>query len=481
MGWMGIPRCKAVPSRRFMPGSDQCNHIRTKIQPGICPPLRETTGNSDRFEGMMRRKTVTAPAPRIPVWTALWLCVFILLAGPAWTGASTAQARQSDQQRDVHAQRVMIRGLTWLQNGYPDRAAAVYSEGLKVHPENAAILASMATAQQAMGELGTARFYLDQALQYSPDQPALITQDLDLALSSGDRDAALAAVERMLALGSMDSHYLLRHLNMLMQHGSSDLGPALATRSLELFPDDVDLIQVSLSLFVGQGELDAAIRSAQRINELRGSIEDRTQLSRLLMQNGQWNEAADILGPLVTEEADDPQLLEMMADLNARLPDRDLARETGVVLAESGQSSDPDAPTDSLAFYRQSWEDQPEDESRVVRLAEFLIRADKTREAAFLMDEHVAEYPRHLQVWTLTMETWLAANEPETALARSEDAILLFPGYPPIVLARAKALAATGNHEAAVETIDGLLERLDAESAEAGTARGLRERFLQPQ
>ena len=430
---------------------------------------------------MKRPFFVTAPTFGTPTAGYLILAVFFLLSGPLWSESGSALARQSEQQLDVHAQRVMIRGLTWLQNGYPDRAAAVYAEGLKVHPENPALLSSMATAQQAMGELGTARFYLDQALQHAPEEPALVSQDLDLALASGNRDAAWTAVERILELGSMDSHYLLRHLIMIMERGPSDLGPELAHRGMELFPDDVDMVNASLTVFMERGETEAAIRSAQRINELRGSFEDRLLLSRLLMQNGQWNEAAEVLAPLLVEESDDQELLDMMADLDARLPDRNLSEETGVVLAESTVSPDPLVSSDSLSIYRQAWENQPDDESRVVRLANFLLRTSRAREAALLVDEHVAEYPRHLQVWTLTMEMWLAAEEPDTALARSEDAILLFPGYPPIVLARAKALAATGNHEAAVDAIDGLLDRVDAGSVEAEAALALRKRFLQPQ
>lgn len=375
----------------------------------------------------------------------------------------------------------MIRGLTWLQNGYPDRAAAVYSEGLKTHPANAALLASMATAQQAMGELGTARFYLDQAIQYAPGQPALVSQDLDLALASGNQSAALVALERMMDLDEFDSHYLLRHLNELMKRGSSGLGLQLASRGVELFPDDADIVHASMIIFIEQGQVDAAIRSSYRLNELRGSFDDALRLSRLLMQAGRWAEAFDVLAPLLSEEPDDAELLAMMADLDSRLPNRDLVLETGIRLPTSEATTDAEIPSDSLSIYRHAWQEDPSDEDRVVRLARFLMQTERATEAAVLVDEHIAEYPRHLRVWTLTIDTWLAAGEAETALNRSEDAILLFPGYPPIVMARARALAANGNHEAAVRALDDLLERAGNDPEVSRIAEALREQFLQPQ
>jgi len=435
----------------------------------------ETGGVSSRFEGMILTESLQSSKP----FHQKAVCFLMVVALSGLVPLAT-QARQTSEQLDVHAQRVMIRGLTWLQNGYADRAAAVFSEGLKIHPENPALLSSMATAQQAMGDLGTARFYLDQALAIQPDQPALVSQDLDLALASGDREAASEAVDRMLALGSVDAHFILRHLTRLLDQGPGTLGPALATRGLELFPDDVDIVAGALRVFQERGEVDSAIRSAQRLVNLRGSFDDHLTLIGLYVQRGDWDEAASLAIPLMAREGEDPELVAILTDLDGRLPARDLGTEAGVTLTPSTPQSDPVVSGDSLGVFRAAWDSDPSNEEHLVALATFLIRTDRAREAALLVDEHVAEYPRNLGVWTLTMDAWLAAGDVDTALERSEDAILLFPGYPPIVLARARVLAATGESGQAVDLLDDLLERLDANSAEAQDARTLRNQLQQP-
>ncbi len=419
--------------------------------------------------------SLTAPGFRAR-WTAIY--VIGLIAMMSLVFARPMEARQTEQELDVHAQRVLIRGLTWIQNGYPDRAAAVFSEGLKVHPSNAALLSSMATAQQAMGDLGTARFYLDQAITVDPLQPALNSQDLDLALAAGDETAARDAVNRMLQ-SDVDAHYLLRHLASVMDLGTGEVGRALAVQGMDLFPNDVDLVEASTRILKDLGDLEAAIRGAERLMRLRGDFDDSIRLAELHTQNGAWDEAADVLIPIMGDEFDDPELLAMLSDLDARLTERDLSAESGISIPETAAVAPEVSSSDSLGVYRQAWMDRPDDEANVVRLARYLVRNGQAREAGILVDEHVAEFPRHLDAWTLTIETWLAAGESETALMRAEDAGFLFPGYAPILLAKARALAASGDVAAALETLDELLPRLEGEAAEA--ARALRSSLEQPQ
>lgn len=405
----------------------------------------------------------------------------LLILLVSWGTATESRARQSAEQLDVHARRVMIRGLTWLQNGYPDRAAAVYAEGLKVHPDNAALLAAMAKAQQTLGDLGSARFYLDQAIDRAPGVLSVMEQDLDLALAAGDGDTAWSAVERMISVDTIDSPFILRQLSVLMDQGATRMASDLAARSLDLFPGDADVVGASLTVFLEVGDSDSIVRTAYRLVELRGSFDDQFILARELMRAGRWEETAEVLTPLLRDEPGDEELLAMMADLDARLPSRNLASELGLDLPVSETSTEDGTPPDSLALLRAAWLDEPEEEDRVVDLATYLMRSNQAREAALLVDEHVAEYPRHLRVWTLTIRTWLAAGDLDAAHQRAEDAVLLFPGYAPIVLAQAEVLAASGNHEEAVRVIDELIERLDAGSEYMDQAATLRSQFLQPQ
>ena len=64
-----------------------------------------------------------------------------------------SSAFQSDAQKEVHAKTVLIRGLTQLRIGFPDKAATLFAEGLGVNPVNTALLSSMADAQFAVGDV----------------------------------------------------------------------------------------------------------------------------------------------------------------------------------------------------------------------------------------------------------------------------------------------------------------------------------------
>ena len=439
--------------------------------------LSETGGLGSRFGGMMTREPISDLLARMATRWVLGLLV--TAAGMALPPSSVAQ--QTEEELQTHAERVLIRGLTWLQNDYPDRAARMFEEGLKVHPSNAAILAAMASAQEALGELGTARFYLDQALALEPEREDLLSQDLDLALRSGDVDAARSAVDRMIGLESADAALLLRHLVDLLDQGPNELSVLLAQRGLDLHPDDTALLDAAITAWERSGNLEQATRSAIRLADLSRDWDDDIRVTRLLMQQGRWEQAADRLIPLGRLDPEDAEVREMLSDLDARLPGRDLGREAGTVLQEREVMATENAPTDSLTVLRSQWQADAENEDNAWRLADFLIRSGQAREAAILADEHVDAFPRHLRLWALAIRAWIAVNEAQTALERAEDATLLFPGYPPLELALAEALLANDRPADALSRLDRLMDQLDPDSQEFEQARRLKSSIQQPQ
>jgi tetratricopeptide (TPR) repeat protein len=384
-------------------------------------------------------------------------------------------AAQTPEELDTHAERVMIRGLAWLQNGYADRAIAVLSEGLKVHSDNPALLGAMARAQTEWGDLGTARFYLDQALAQAPDQNELVSQDLDLALASGDPEAARKAVDRILALDAMEPALLLRHLTDLLDRGPTELSERMASRSMAWFPDNLAILSAAVATLEKTGNLDEAAAAAARIADLTGAWDDAILLARLQMQLGRWPEAAETLLPLVTLDPEDAEARAMWTDLDRRIPGRSLLAEAG--LPESGVVVAPAA--DSLGILRAAWMANPEDEAPTVQLIRFLLAHGQEREAALLAAEHVDTAPRHLEVWVLGARAWMAAGNSAEAIELAETARLLFPGFPPVELVHVEALAAAGRTEEALQQLDAWLARWDASSAEHGEARALQARLRQ--
>lgn len=400
----------------------------------------------------------------------------VLLAGLV-TGVAfltpTPLKAQNQADLSVHAQRVMIRGLSWLQNGYPDRAAAVFSEGLKIHPDNPALLGAMARAQVDLGDLGTSRFYLDQALTLAPHQPELVSQDLDLALAAGDPQAARHAVDRLLALDGIDPALLLRHLSNLLDWGPTELSRLVATQSLTWYPDNLTILEAAITTLEGTGSLEEAAAAAARLASLTDSWDHALRLARLQMQLGQWQEAETTLRPLISLDPDDTEARAMWTELDRRVPDRSLLAEAG--LTENGAYSIP--PTDSLGVLRATWMANPEAEAPALALIRFLVSHGQHREAALLAAEHVDTAPRHLDVWMLGTRAWIGADDADSAMEMAETARLLFPGFPPVELVFVESMVAQGRTDEALAHLEDLINRWDASSEEYASAVTLRNRI----
>lgn len=416
-------------------------------------------------------------------WVRTTGLAWIVVLGLVFSMLSThsASARQTASTLASHAERVMIRGLTYLHTGYPDRAASVFSEGLKVHPDDPALLGAMALVQTTLGDLGTARFYLDRALLLDGDQPELMAQNLELSLASGDVNGAMEIFRQFTALPDFEPTSLLRQLTLVLSSVPPDMTRDLAFRSISWFPNDTVALAAAVAALERSGHLSEAATAASRLASLTGSWSDRMWLARLLSQSGRWSEASDVLLNLVMEDLQDPELRSMIQAVDGRLADRSLAAEAGLEDLEPTPSPEESTPTDSLNTLRTTWLSQPDDEAVAHALATYLIRNGQAKEAALLADEHIAAHPRHLTIWVLSIEASLAAGDSEGALVKAEDAELLFPGYPPIALTYARALVANNRTEDAASRLNNLLERLDRESAEYQEARALLREILPPQ
>lgn len=421
-------------------------------------------GLPHRFGYMCRRSTQSLSARAI--------LLAGLLAGMAFLTPTPLRA-QNQADLAVHAQRVMIRGLSWLQNGYPDRASAVFSEGLKIHPDNPALLGAMSRAQVKMGDLGTARFYLDQALFLAPDQPELSSQDLDLALASGDPQAARNAVDRLLALDGIEPALLLRHLSDLLDWGPTELSRRVATQSLIWYPDNPAILEAAITTLQGTGHLEEAEAAASHLATLTDSWAHSLRLARLQMQLGRWTQAEATLRPLVVLDPDDAEVRAMWTDLDRRVPDRSLLAEAGLPEIEENRAPE----SDSLGVLRAAWMANPDEEEPTLALIRFLLTHEEEREAALLAAEHVEASPRHLEVWVLGTRAWIAADEADSAMDMAETARLLFPGFPPVELVFVESMVAQGRTDEALAHLEDLISRWDAASVEHASATALRTRI----
>lgn len=412
------------------------------------------------------------------------LVLLLLLFGST---SETAVSRQSQEQLQVHAERVLIRGLTFMQTGYPDKAVATFAEGLKVHPELPVLLASMASAQEAVGDPGSAVFYIDQAIQHDPGNSDLLSQALGLSLSTGDQNRSRELIDLLLSLDSADADLLLHQIIMLSSAGASQLSVDVASEAIVLFPNDVNLLHVSAQTFENAGHLDRAINTVRMIAALSNDPNNDHWLARLLVQVGEFDDAADLFVALLVRDSDDDEALVTLGSIQSALPERNLAHEAGIkadsgfVLGDADVQPTGNTPPDSLNVLRARWNATPDDESAARTLTRFLLRNNEADEAARFAKEHVEANPRHIDMWILAVKAFREAGSPTQSVAVAEDALLLYPGFQPLTMEWILSLAADNQSAEAMQAGRELLDKMDPTDVLRGTLETILSDLSPPQ
>lgn len=375
------------------------------------------------------------------------LAISLMLASP---GESLSQSNESPNM--IQLERFLVRGLTFMRTGYPDKASVMFSEGLRIHPTHPALLASMADAQQALGDFTSALFYMSGALQARPDNIDLHQQAYLLALESGDTESSLIHSTQILRLSPSDVNAFTRHIELLMALNRKSMAAGQAQQAVSLFRGEEDLLRTAIRAFESVGDLENAAISSKNLVGVTQEPTDRHALAMVLMRAGRWEEAAEELILVLNEESDHREALASLLALQASLPERNLSKEIEPILALTLDSTDDiGVSTDSLYYYRTAQAAAPGDPDRALDLASFLFRSEEFEESVLLADRQIERDPKQLRMWLLSIRGQLALGAFESALTVAEDATLLFPGYVPFAVELVVVLASNDRVKEAID------------------------------
>ncbi|NNF04143.1 MAG: tetratricopeptide repeat protein, partial [Rhodothermales bacterium] len=199
----------------------------------------------------------------VPCTVALFL-----LAGVLSVGAPDALAIQTVGDRALHAQRVVVRALTFMRTGYPDRAVNAYAEGLRVNPEEPVLLSGMADAQEAAGDLASARFYAARAVEHDPDNATYLAQLARISMAAGDMEAALEAYGRLARAAPDLLEPRLHHIDLLSRLDRLDEAVQLTDAVLEHFPRNARVLAVQVGLLHRTGQTEREIDMLRRLMDV---------------------------------------------------------------------------------------------------------------------------------------------------------------------------------------------------------------------
>jgi tetratricopeptide (TPR) repeat protein len=367
------------------------------------------------------------------------LFVVILLLTTSGFYPRFSSAFQSDAQKEVHAKTVLIRGLTQLRIGFPDKAATLFAEGLGVNPVNTALLSSMADAQFAVGDVSLAIFYAEKALALDPENIELNKLALFLFKEAGDAINAVRYSAKLIALNPTDPEPHIAHILLLKDLGLTNEALASANQALLAFPQNETLLRTALPIFMSAGSLSDATHVASEISALTADPEDVFELSRILVQNGEMERARDLLQALASSDPDFDQATSTLNVLSTQ------------AAADQGQTSNANEPSD-LA------------ETDPLIEANRLFSEGQFEQAATLAQAQIEADPRKLDMWVLAVRSLIELNQTPEAIFLAEDGGLLFPGYAPLLFQHARALRKSNRQSEAIEKATKALENLDPNS-----------------
>jgi len=402
--------------------------------------------------------------------TLVGLLILLFALSPATR--SQAQNHQ-EELANVRVQRLLVRGLTRMYIEDFEGATTIFEEGLKINPNDPALLASICRARMELSDYDSAQFYLQRALKSTSDNVDLWRLSSELNIATGNVAAVLAAYYKILELSPDDSAVhldLIRLLERLQRH---DEGLAASETALvALGPEYFILIERSKILErLGRTEdLENSLRSLIDLDP--DELHFQMQLGSSIVRRGDLTEAAGVFQRILSQAPDHRQAFEALTDVLMKLGRNDDASEArtrferaqGIRIDDTNSIQDKNRSISNLADTTierllSLLEEQPANVDLMSVVANRLFDAERYLEAAEIFRLLVAQDPRRLDDWPSGIDAFVEGGAYEAALEMAEGALALFPGYIPILIAKAHALVASSEIEEAVALIRQLQEK----------------------
>lgn len=148
------------------------------------------------------------------------------------------RARESVEGEQMPALWYWARALAAASDGHLVDARQILNQGLKAHPNEAALLNNLAVLAEMAGDLEQAEDYLGRALELEPSLPQLSKNLGDLRYRAGDYDAAWESYRRAVKLDpELGDDVYFKLGNIAYKRNDRDQAAEYWNRTLDLNPD----------------------------------------------------------------------------------------------------------------------------------------------------------------------------------------------------------------------------------------------------
>lgn len=424
--------------------------------------------------------------------------------------ANAASTLESTEQ--THARKLFVRGMTRAFLEDHESAIVYYEQALGLTPKEASILAALAESKRAQGDVTSALYYAREARRVAPENPSYHELLASMQHSNGRYEAAIESYERLLKkhpervdalVGlaesqtranrpeaaaetyeqlierGLDQPQMYLDLLPLYRELGDDAGIESSLEALlEYRPSNRTYTQHLGRLYIEQGRIAEAIHIYERLLRRKpASVDFVMQLSALYREAGQSSKADSLVHQFVAaaDATPDQLVAQAKAALQASEVDRlspgdflRLNREADVVsTTPRALRADPPPPGDVPAeqLLRRALEQEPRHLDALTWLGQIEYLQRNYDVAASLFRTALEEDPRSSKRWIFATASLLLSGKEEAAADVVDEALLLFPGHPPLLRLAAHVSATTGDDKRAIRQLQAALKRVKENDA----------------
>ena len=388
---------------------------------------------------------------------------------------------------EERAKQFFIRGMTEAHIGNHEAAIDLYARAMRLAPDAAAVYSAAAESHEALGDETTAGYHAVRARELAPENPHFHSQLAQLYMSRGESEKAAGIYQEMRELfpHNPDMLYELARIytiegeyaraietyeallaeiggdrdiqeEMLHLYGRlDDLAGSenLLRKMIEEQPHDPQLRRMLSELYVRQDRhADAAVQLEAALDENPGNVETLLALTELYRGLGQADSA--------------DALLERAANVDAATPGELLLQ---IAPLYSRAENDPEAMRTAEQLLERTLEMDPENADALVMLGDIRLSRGEADEAGELLYKALEQNPRDPHLWIQSAGAFLQAGNAERSIEVSDEGLLLFPGFLPLLRLSGYALMDTYQNRTAIARFEEAIRIIREDRSEADT------------
>jgi tetratricopeptide (TPR) repeat protein len=408
----------------------------------------------------------------IPAFGLVLIMIVCLLSVPVPMRAQPVRGTEQNSQ----IERILLRGMTRMYVEDYVGAVSAFEAGLKLSPDNAVLLASIGTAKFGLGDAESAIFYVKRAIDVDPENSDYWQLLSELSLASGNVNEAITALEYVTQQSDASWLSRVQLVRLYVQMERLEMALQTADAGLQTDGNVPELLEARTDVLEALGRTREVIETLERhIAQVPDETELYFRLATAHIRLAAWSDAETALRALLTIDPEHREGLAALIEILSRQNEReeanrikaqlDALEEVGAPVRGNAvttlvtSSSADSAEALSIDELYSMLQINPENSELNMALADRLSESRDFLSAAKRYEQVALSDARVLDAWWKGIEAYVRAGKADKALSFSDEALLLFPGYTPVQIARVFALRAAGRVEEADALSRSILER----------------------